>query len=143
MAKDVLQKLEDMYGKANEAEKAIIDFLKVWIAEDESAAEKVGADKKTPGGAYNAMRDFAKGKSIQCLHGKEAWVQVMKYYGEDETSADQKLEHGLMFACMRAEIEKWKPYGADVPSVKSTPEPKQESEKKKAEFDMSLADFGL
>ena len=140
MAKDVLQKLEDMYGKANEAEKAIIDFLKVWIAEDESAAEKVGADKKTPGGAYNAMRDFAKGKSIQCLHGKEAWVQVMKYYGEDKTSADQKLEHGLMFACMRAEIEKWKPYGADVPSVKSTPEP----EKKKAGgFEMTLADLGL
>ena len=102
MAKDVLQKLDDMYGKANDSEKAIIDFLKVWIAEDESAAEKVGADKKTPGGAYNAMRDFAKGKRIQCLHGKEAWVQVMKYYGEDETSADQKLEHGLMFACMRA-----------------------------------------
>ena len=143
MAKDVLQKLEDMYGKANEAEKAIIDFLKVWIAEDESAAEKVGADKKSPLGAYNAMRDYAKKKSIQCLHGKEAWVQVMKYYGEDETSADQKLEHGLMFACMRAEIEKWKPYGADVPSVKSTPELKQEPEKKKAGFDMSLADFGL
>ena len=147
MAKDVLQKLEDMYGKANEAEKAIIDFLKVWIAEDESAAEKVGADKKTPLGAYNAMRDFAKKKIVQCLHGKEAWVQVMKYYGEDETSADQKLEHGLMFACMKAEVEKWAPYGADVPSVKSTPEPVVVAENatttKKAGFDMSLADFGL
>ncbi len=105
MAKDVLQKLDDMYGKANDSEKAIIDFLKVWIAEDESAAEKVTADNKTPKGAYNAMRDYARKKNAQGLHGKEAWVQVMKYYGEDETSADQKLEHGLMFACIRAEME--------------------------------------
>lgn len=140
MAKDALEKLESLYGKANDSEKAIIDFLKVWIAEDESAAEKVGADKKTPKGAYNAMRDYAQKKNLQGLHGKEAWVQVMKYYGEDETSADQKLEHGLMFACIRAEMEKWAPYGAEVPSVKSTPEP----EKKKAGgFEMSLADLGL
>ena len=147
MAKDVLQKLDDMYGKANDSEKAIIDFLKVWIAEDESAAEKVAADNKTPKGAYNAMRDYARKKNAQGLHGKEAWVQVMKYYGEDETSADQKLEHGLMFACIRAEMEKWAPYGADVPSVKSTPEPevvaKNAATTKKAGFDMSLADFGL
>ena len=67
-------------------------------------------------------------------------MQVMKYYGEDETAADQKLEHGLMFACIRAETEKWAPYGAEMPSVKSTPEP----EKKKAGgFEMSLADLGL
>ena len=62
----------------------------------------------------------------------------MKYYGEDETAADQKLEHGLMFACMRAEMEKWAPYGADVPNVKSTPE-----KKKAGGFEMSLADLGL
>lgn len=138
-AKRALEKLEGLYGKAGEAEKAIIDFLKVWIAEDESAAEKVGADNKTPNGAYNAMRDHAKKTNLQYLHGKEAWVQVMKYYGEDETAADQKLEHGLMFACMRAEMEKWAPYGADIPSVKSTPEP----EKKAGGFTMSLADLGL
>ena len=147
MAKDVLQKLDDMYGKANEAEKAIIDFLKVWIAEDEFAAEKVAANNKTPKGAYNAMRNYARKKNAQGLHGKEAWVQVMKYYGEDETSADQKLEHGLMFACIGAEMEKWAPYGADIPSVKSTPEPevvaKNATTTKKAGFDMSLADFGL
>ena len=136
----VQEKLDDAYGKANEAQKAIIDFLRVWIEEDESAAEKVTAKNKTPKGAYNAMRDYARKKNAQGLHGKEAWVQVMKYYGEDETSADQKLEHGLMFACIRAEMEKWAPYGAEVPSVKSTPEP----EKKKAGgFEMSLADLGL
>lgn len=135
-----LEKLDGAYGKANDSEKAIIDFLKVWIAEDESAAEKVAADNKTPKGAYNAMRDYARKKNAQGLNGKEAWVQVMKYYGEDETAADQKLEHGLMFACIRAEMEKWAPYGAEVPSVKSTPEP----EKKKAGgFEMSLADLGL
>lgn len=142
-----LEKLDDAYGKADEAQKAIIDFLKVWIAEDESAAEKVAAGNKTPKGAYNAMRDYAKGKNAQGLHGKEAWVQVMKYYGEDETAADQKLEHGLMFACIRAEMEKWKPYGADIPSVKSTPEPeavaKNATTIKKASFEMSLADLGL
>ena len=135
-----LEKLDDAYGKADEAQKAIIDFLRVWVQEDEGAAEKITADKKNPAGAYSAMRDYAKKTSMQCLHGKEAWVQVMKYYGEDETAADQKLEHGLMFACIRAEMEKWAPYGADIPSVKSTPEP----EKKKAGgFTMSLADLGL
>lgn len=142
-----LEKLDDAYGKADEAQKAIIDFLRVWVQEDEGAAEKVAADKKTPSGAYNAMRDYARKKNAQGLHGKEAWVQVMKYYGEDETSADQKLEHGLMFACIRAEMDKWKPYGADVPSVKTTPEPevvaKNATTTKKASFEMSLADLGL
>lgn len=142
-----LEKLDDAYGKADEAQKAIIDFLRVWVREDEGAAGKVAADKKTPSGAFGALRSYAQKKNLQGLHGKEAWVQVMKYYGEDETAADQKLEHGLMFACMRAEMEKWKPYGADVPSVKSTPEPKVVAKNapttKKAGFDMSLADFGL
>ena len=138
--KQALEKLDDAYGKANDAEKAIIDFLRVWVQEDEDAAGKITAAKKTPGGAYKAMRDYAQGKSVQCLQGKAAWVQVMKYYGEDETAADQKLEHGLMFACMKAEMEKWAPYGADVPSVKSTPEPEK---KKTGGFEMSLADLGL
>lgn len=142
-----LEKLDDAYGKADEAQKAIIDFLRVWVQEDEGAAEKITADKKTPLGAFGALRSYAQKKNLQGLHGKEAWVQVMKYYGEDETSADQKLEHGLMFACIRAEMEKWAPYGAEVPSVKSTPEPevvaKNAPTTKKAGFDMSLADFGL
>ena len=135
-----LEKLDDAYGKADEAQKAIIDFLRVWIEEDESAAEKVTADSKTPSGAYKAMEDYARKKNAQGLNGKEAWVQVMKYYGEDETAADQKLEHGLIFACIRAEMEKWVPYWAEMPSVTSTPGP----EKKKAGgFTMSLADLGL
>ena len=142
-----LEKLDDAYGKASEAKKAIIDFLRVWVQEDETAAEKIKADKKTPAGAFNAMRSYAQKNSKQGIHGKEAWVQVMKYYGEDETAADQKLEHGLMYACIRAEMEKWAPYGADVPSVKSTPEPevvaKNATTTKKAGFDMSLADLGL
>ena len=142
-----LEKLDDAYGKADEAEKAIIDFLRVWVQEDETAAEKVTADKKTPSGAFGALRSYAQKNGKNGIHGKEAWVQVMKYYGEDETAADQKLEHGLMFACIRAEMEKWAPYGADVPSVKSTPEPevvaKNATTTKKASFDMSLADLGL
>ncbi len=138
-AKRALEKLDDAYGKADEAEKAIIDFLRVWVQEDETAAEKITADKKTPAGAFGALRSYAQKNGKNGIHGKEAWVQVMKYYGEDETAADQKLEHGLMFACMKAEMEKWAPYGADVPSVKSTPEP----EKKAGGFTMSLADLGL
>lgn len=139
-----LEKLDDAYGKADEAEKAIIDFLRVWVQEDETAAEKITADKKTPAGALGALRSYAQKNSKNGNHygmyGKEAWVQVMKYYGEDETAADLKLERSLMFACIRAEMEKWAPYGADIPSVKSTPEP----EKKKAGgFEMSLADLGL
>lgn len=142
--KRALEKLDDAYEKASEAERAIIDFLRVWVQEDEGAAEKIAADKKTPGGAYNAMKDYAIKTARQSLHGKDAWVQVMKYYGEDETAADQKLEHGLMFAYMRAEMEKWAPYGADVPSVKSTPAPEAAPEpKRKAGFDLSLADLGL
>lgn len=138
-AKKALEKLDDAYGKADEAEKAIIDFLRVWVREDETAAEKITADKKTPAGAFGALRSYAQKNNKNGIHGKEAWVQVMKYYGEDETAADQKLEHGLMFACMKAEMEKWAPYGAEVPSVKSTPEP----EKKAGGFTMSLADLGL
>lgn len=147
--KRALEKLDDAYGKANDAEKAIIDFLRVWAQEDEAAAEKITADKKTPAGAFGAMRSYAQKKNLQGLHGKEAWVQVMKYYGEDETAADQKLEHGLMFACMRAEMEKWAPYGADVPSVKSTPETPSTASRSPSlreggkGFTMSLADLGL
>ncbi len=138
--KEALEKLDSLYDKADDAAKAIIDFLRVWVKEDDHVAEKILGGKLTPAGALNAMRDYAKkkGGASQCIHGKEAWVQVMKYFGETEESADQKLEHGLMFACMKAEMEKWRPYGADIPSVKSTPEPK------KAEaFSMSLEDLGL
>ena len=34
--KRALEKLDDAYGKANDAEKAIIDFLRVWAQEDEA-----------------------------------------------------------------------------------------------------------
>ena len=140
--KRALEKLDDAYGKADEASKAIIDFLWVWVENDADAAEKITGAKKDPGGAYKALADYARKNSKECLDGtqKTVWTQIMVYYGEKEESADQKLEHGLMYTFLHTLAEKWKPYGADVPSVKSTSEP----EKKKAGgFEMSLADLGL
>ena len=140
--KRALEKLDDAYGKANESQKAIIDFLRVWVENDEDAAEKITGAKKNPGGAYSALADYARKHHAECMDGtqKTVWVQIMAYYGEPEESADQKLEHGLMYTFLHTLAEKWKPYGADVPSVRSTPEP----EKKKAGgFEMSLADLGL
>ncbi len=139
--KKALEKLDDAYGKATDSQKAIIDFLRVWVENDEDAAEKITAAKKNPGGAYTALASYARKNSAECMDGtqKTVWVQIMAYYGEPEESADQKLEHGLMYAFLHTLAEKWKPYGADVPSVRSTPEP----EKKTGGFSMSLADLGL
>lgn len=143
-SKKALEKLDKEWEKAGKADQAIIEFLRVWVAEDEAAAEKVLADKKTAKGAYEAMRDFAKNNSRQGLHGKEAWVRVMVYFGETEESADQKLEHGLMYACLKAEIEKWRPYGKDVPEITTAPAPETGKENKPAGgFDLSLEDLGL
>ena len=115
--------------------------------EDEDAAEKVLADKRTAKSAFNAMRDYARKKGAQCLNGKPAWVQVIIHFGETEESADQKLEHGLMYACMKAEIEKWRPYGKDVPEITTAPVPEAPREKEKPApaggFNLTLEDLGL
>lgn len=145
--KKAMEKLDREWENAKKAEQAIIEFLRVWVAEDETAAEKVLASGKTVRGAYSAMESYARKNSRQGLNGKEAWVQVMKYFGEDETAADQKLEHGLMYACMKAEIEKWRPYGKDVPEITTTPAPEASPSESKAApaggFVLSLEDLGL
>lgn len=139
-----LKKLDDAYGKANDNQKAIIAFLRVWVQEDEDAAEKITAAKKEPGGAYTALANYARKNSAECLDGtqKTVWVQIMKYYGEDETAADQKLEHGLMYAFLHSLAEQWRPYGKEAGEAtcfKTEPV----AEKKAGGFEMSLADLGL
>lgn len=144
----VLEYLDEVCGKANDSQKAIIAFLRVWVAEDEDAAEKITAAKKNPGGAYSALADYARKHSAECLDGtqKTVWVQIMKYYGEDETAADQKLEHGLMYAFLHSLAEQWRPYGKETGEATETPSTASRSPSLKEGgkgFTMSLADLGL
>ena len=140
-----LEKLDDAYGKASEASKAIIDFLRVWVENDADAAEKITGAKKDPGGAYKALADYARKNSKECLDGtqKTVWVQIMVYYGEPEESADQKLEHGLMYTFLHTLAEKWKPYGKEAGENPSTASRSPSPSRGGKGFEMSLADLGL
>lgn len=113
---------------------------------DESAAEKILAEGKTPEKAFRAVRNAAKEKAENGAYNMpqdEFYAETLKYYGLSADDASDLLEHGLMYRILseqrEAEMEKWKPYGTDEPKA-----PKAEAPKPKpsaAKFDLNLGDL--
>lgn len=72
----------------------------------------------------------------------EFFLETLKYYGLEEDDARQLLEHGLMYSYLQtqqnAELEKWKPYGANE---KPAAEKAAKTKPSAAKFDLNLGDL--
>ena len=143
-----VEEAEALLGKVKltEGTREVVEFLRSWMRYDESAAEKILAEGKTPEKAFRAVRNAAKEKAENGAYNMpqdEFYAETLKYYGLSADDASDLLEHGLMYRILseqrEAEMEKWKPYGADEPKA-----PKSEAPKPKpsaAKFDLNLGDL--
>ena len=124
----------------------VVEFLRSWMKYDEGAAEKILAKGKTPENAFMAVKDAAMDKAKNGAYNMpqdEFYAETLKYYGLSADDASDLLEHGLMYRILseqrEAEMEKWKPYGADEPKALKAEAPKPKPSA--AKFDLNLGDL--
>ena len=138
---DAKKKIEAERKKAKpeSAESSILDFLDVWLEYQPEAATLLTASGKTPAGAYGFMRQKAAKNHQKCAADEEAMVWILEYYG----AADPRglIEGGLMYACIQAKAEKWRPYGANPQAPANLAEPKGPDDMKPKSQELSLDDL--
>ena len=127
---EALKKIDEGGHNIDSSEGEIAAFLRAWVKyEPERAAGLILEGEKDIKGALASMRTAAEKKksgNTACIPPAEAAEIILEYFGHPEPKG--VLEGGLMYAFMVANIERWKPYGADAPAemkpADSEPTPK-------------------
>lgn len=90
------------------------DMLSVWARyAPEKAPALILATDKSMEKCLDFMKSKAKPKAKNgCYHPKpeEALAWVLEYYGLTADEAQAEIEGGLMYAIMKEEAERWKPF---------------------------------
>ena len=84
-------------------------FLLSWLGFDPDSAEKIIQEKKDAAGALKHAYDVARKNNNATVNDDDVFEWAMDYFGD--AAGREKLENGLMYAFLVAELEPWRPYG--------------------------------